>query len=346
MSTQTLSSEELVQRYVFAVKSRLSKELREDVARELDSLLRETVEEESGETLAAADTETTARVLVKLGSPAVVAARYSPKPNYLIGPELYPVFMRTLRLVLIGSGALAALIVSVLSLSGSIHGLLGGTLKFFQILIQTIYSLGAMAVLVFALLERLGVDKIPELAASSWDPFSLPPTVEEARISIFGVSLKIYGIAVLLIWFNFFPQWFGMILGISDEGVRFLSAAQLGVVLPALLINGWWVAALVKNILLWRRGTATPAIRWFEVALGVFAALIFGLILKNLVAVVDTAAFRDTIGNPALARFLAHLLPIVNVGIILTVLGQAAVKTYRLIQPRGTNGHRSSLQNG
>lgn len=346
MNSQTLSSEELVRRYVFAVRRRLPKELREDVARELDSLLRESVEEQGAGNLAETAPETTARVLTELGSPEVVAARYSPKPNYLIGPKLYPAFLFTLKLVFMASGGLAALMVVIMSFNGSITGLFGGALKFLQILLQCLYSLGAMAVLVFALLERLGVEQIPELNGSSWDPFSLPAIEEDAQISTLGVSLKVYGIAVLLIWFNFFPQWFGAILGVSTEGVRFLSAKELGLVLPALLINCWWVAALVKNALLLRQGTMSAAIRWFEVVLGFSAALIFGLILKDLWAVVHTAAFRNAVGNPQLAQFLAHLLPVIDVGIILTVLGQAVLKVRRLVQPRGNSGHRSSLQNG
>ncbi|MEJ2077326.1 MAG: hypothetical protein P8020_02315 [Acidobacteriota bacterium] len=346
MNSATLSSEELVRRYVFAVSRRLPANLREDVAKELDSLLRETIEEQSRGDIGAIDPQTTAGILKSMGSPDVVAARYSPKPNYLIGPELYPAFMRTLRLVLMASGAFAALVVVMLSFSGSITGLWGGALKFGEVLIDCIYSFAAVAVLVFALLERLGADKIPELSASEWDPFRLPPVETEAPISSFGVSLRIYAIAVLLIWFNFFPQWFGMILGVSGRGLRFLSAAELGLVLPVVLINCWWVAALVKNILLLRKGRMTAGIRWFEVGLGLGAVLIFGLILRDLWTVVDTPAFRQTVGNPDLAGLLGHVLRAVNVGIILTILGQALLKVYRLRQNGGTQGHHSSLQNG
>ncbi len=346
MNSHMLSSQELIRRYVFAVGRRLPGDLRQDVARELESLLRETVEEQSRRSLASTDPEMTARVLAEFGAPEVVAARYSSKPNYLIGPQLYPAFVSTLKLVLTGAAGLAALVVVILSFTGEIGGLAEGTLKFAGLLLQFVYSFGAVAVLVFALLERFGVEKIAELDSSSWDPFSLPPIEESRQISTFGVALKIYVIAVLLIWFNFFPQWFGMILGVTADGLRFLSAAELGLTFPVLLIDLWWAAALVKNVLLLRRGSTSPMIRWFEVALGLAAAVIFGLILKNLAAVVDTATFRETIGNAKLAEVLARLLPAVNIGIILVILTQAFVKLYQLIRHSGSGSHRSSLQNG
>ncbi len=87
-------------------------------------------------------------------------------------------------------------------------------------------------------------------------------------------------------------------------------------------------------------------IRWFEVALSLVAAVIFGLILKDLMAVVDTTRFQETIGNSEVSRVLAHLLPAVNIGIILVILSQAFVKLYRLIRESGNGNHRSSLQNG
>lgn len=340
MNSPTPSSEELIRRYVFAVGNRLPRDLRKDVVRELDSLLQETIEERSEEDLAASDPKMTARVLVEFGSPEVVAARYSSKPNYLIGPKLYPVFFSTLKLVLMGAAGLATLVVVVLSFTGEIRGLAGGALKFAGLLLQFIYSFGSIAVLVFALLELFGVEKIPELDGSDWDPFSLRPVEEDRRISTFGVTLKIYVIAVLLIWFNFFPQWFGAILGVTAEGVRFLSAKELGLALPALLINVWWAAALVKNVLLLRRGSMNSMIRWFEVSLGLAAAVIFGLILKDLVTVVHTAAFRKMIGNPELAGVLVHLLPAINMGIILVVLGPAGLhRRERAHQSRQASAH-------
>jgi hypothetical protein len=346
VNTPNLSSEELVERYVHAVGGRLPGSLREDVVRELDSLLRETIEEQSQGNLETASPRLTARVLLEFGSPEAVAARYSSKPNYLIGPKLYPAFVSTLKLVLMGAAGLATLVVVVLSFSGEITGLAEGGLKFAGLLIQFVYSFGAMAVLVFALLERFGVERIPEFDGSDWDPFSLPPIEDNRRISTFGVTLKIYVIAVLLIWFNFFPQWFGMILGVTPEGIRFLSAQQLGLTLPVLLINLWWAAALVKNLLLLRRGSMSPMIRWFEVTLSLVAAVIFGLILADLMRVVDTTRFEETIGNPEVSRVLAHLLPAVNIGIIVVILSQAFVKLYRLIRESGSGNHRSSLQNG
>ena len=92
---------ELLDRYIYDVGRRLPAKQREDIEKELKSLLLDALEARTG---GAEPTEADmAAVLKEFGSPEEVAARYAGE-RYVIGPRLYP----TYRMVLgIGSGALA-----------------------------------------------------------------------------------------------------------------------------------------------------------------------------------------------------------------------------------------------
>ncbi|WP_313822880.1 HAAS signaling domain-containing protein [Citricoccus sp.] len=85
----------LTRRYIDQVVAHLPDGQREDISRELTALISDMEEER----LATGASETAAErdALEELGDPARLAARYRNTPNYLIGPELYPVYVRALQ---------------------------------------------------------------------------------------------------------------------------------------------------------------------------------------------------------------------------------------------------------
>lgn len=91
MSTNTLT-----ERYVHEVVRRIPADQRADVADELRTTIADTAEARDGTDPAAAERE----VLVEMGDPIRLAARYSDRPLALIGPELYPSYVRLLKILL------------------------------------------------------------------------------------------------------------------------------------------------------------------------------------------------------------------------------------------------------
>lgn len=85
----------LTRRYIDQVVAHLPEGQREDISRELAALISDMQEERlaTGAGEAAAERD----ALEELGDPARLAARYRNAPNYLIGPELYPVYVRSLQ---------------------------------------------------------------------------------------------------------------------------------------------------------------------------------------------------------------------------------------------------------
>lgn len=109
-------SMDMINTYLEVVAAQLSKDQAEDIVAELrDEILarKEDREEAPGRPLVEAELEV---LLREVGHPLVVAARYSDRPQGLIGPELYPWWMFAVRLGLIALVllALARLILSVL----------------------------------------------------------------------------------------------------------------------------------------------------------------------------------------------------------------------------------------
>jgi hypothetical protein len=107
----TTKSEAIIDRYLEAVAAQLSPETRDDITAELRELILSRLdarEEELGRPPTGAEVEA---VLKEIGHPLVVAARYRPGPDSLIGPELFPWWLYGVK-----AGALVLLAIHAISL--------------------------------------------------------------------------------------------------------------------------------------------------------------------------------------------------------------------------------------
>jgi len=90
---------DLLERYLASVRILLPAKKRDDIVAELREALTERREERSAEVGRALTPEEDEKMLRDFGHPVVVAARYG-QQQYLIGPDLFPLFFFVLRLVL------------------------------------------------------------------------------------------------------------------------------------------------------------------------------------------------------------------------------------------------------
>ena len=97
MSEMTMR--EMIERYVYDVVRRLPQSQREDISRELRTLIDDMMEEraDSGKT----EQENAEEVLKELGSPFALAGKYRDSKKYLIGPAYYEQYWFVLKIVLI-----------------------------------------------------------------------------------------------------------------------------------------------------------------------------------------------------------------------------------------------------
>jgi hypothetical protein len=171
---------ELIDRYVAEVGRNLPEKMRPDIERELSSTLEDMLDDRSQAEGRAPDEEMVVQMLKEYGSPRKVAESYH-APRYLIGPRIYPLYIKIIKIVL---PILAVLMVvqfgfsvsrSSLDLVGmgrilaeSVGGFIQAAITFF----------GAIT-LAFALTERLNPDLKDFELDEDWDPRKLKPAVSK-----------------------------------------------------------------------------------------------------------------------------------------------------------------------
>ena len=89
----------LIDRYIEQVGENLPRKDREDILKEIRSILEDTLESRSQTENRPVDEDLIVVVLKDFGSPSKVAASYLP-PRYLIGPRLYPTFFMLTKIIL------------------------------------------------------------------------------------------------------------------------------------------------------------------------------------------------------------------------------------------------------
>ncbi|MFF1922369.1 hypothetical protein ACFVW8_17590 [Streptomyces sp. NPDC058221] len=158
---------ELADRYVAEVVRHIPAGRRGDVADELRGTIADTVEARGPAGADAAERE----VLTEMGDPVRLAALYADRPLVLIGPELYPAYVRLLRILLI------TVLPVVTAMSAALDVLDGkGAAAVIGGAAGTVLSLGAQMIawltVVFALVERSGTRSAAP--GTAWKPDDLP----------------------------------------------------------------------------------------------------------------------------------------------------------------------------
>jgi hypothetical protein len=270
---------DIIDRYAHEVGQYLPHRLRADVEAELRSLLTDSVEEKALLGGVPADEGLAAKVLRDFGSPKEVAARYAPDPQYLIGPRLYPAYLTAVKVML---PILAALVVALVvggrfKEPGEQPSLAVFARATGRFLWSALENLGILT-LIFALVERTIRQR--ESAGQAFDPAKLPPVDDPDRISYFGRIFALYLIAILVVAFNFFPDWVAVFVFHGSEGTLYpLLTPGFNRYLP--LLNTWWLLAFILNLAILRDGRWRRATRWADFGLEVFNAVILLLIVTG-----------------------------------------------------------------
>lgn len=151
-----MESKELIKRYIYAVIKHLPENKRQDVGRELQSLIEETLTERSQDGQPT-DADTKA-VLMELGRPSELAAKYdSHAKDALIGQPHFSFYLRVLKIVLLA----VTLGLTIASLLEGVTGFEGNAFQFFANTLNNIWQglLGAFAwvTVIFAVLYQKDV---------------------------------------------------------------------------------------------------------------------------------------------------------------------------------------------
>ncbi len=291
---------EIIERYVHEIGNRLPRQARADVEAELRSLLAEAVEERARDSGRPADDALAAEVLRQFGAPREVAARYAGEPQCLIGPRLYPAYVLTLEIAAIAIAAVFVLLVvlrlTTLDGGGAASGIVAVFRAGGHALHGAIFNLGLLT-LIFAIVERVQVRR--EETGRAWDPATLPPVNDPDRISVVNKIFSTYAIVLLVILFNFFPQWVGFWAWSDGRW------SGLPVLLPSFsrhlpLLNLWWAAAFALDLGVLLQGRWRTATRWAELAVGALGVVVLLEIVLGPPVFLFDAAAKSVLAVPLL----------------------------------------------
>ncbi|MEZ3159244.1 permease prefix domain 1-containing protein [Microbacterium sp. BWT-B31] len=242
----------LTDRYVDAAMRTVPERQREDLAAEL----RASIEDQIDARLASGDSREAAEhaVLTELGDPDRLAAGYTGRPLWLVGPRYFLDWRRLLKLLLAIVPVCAAFGVALAqTLSGASFGDIVGAV--FGVVFQVVIHLVFWVTLVFVVLERTGHET---MNPGKWTPESLPQLRENG--ATFGelignlVFLAIGAGAVLWDHFiGFAPAYPGMSFLADDLWPWWIAGLFVVMALEALLsiavfaLRRWTIPFAVVN---------------------------------------------------------------------------------------------------
>ena len=185
---------QLLDRYLAAVARNLPAKQAADIAAELRENLLSEIEEKQAELGRALTDQELEGLLVGFGHPLTVAARYG-EPRYLIGPEVYPFWWATLKVV---GGIVVALIV-VSAVVAGVSTRLDPEVVLNQALQQfwpSVLGVFGGVTAVFAVMERLGKGRV----RMKWSPRTLPSPRAPGRKPFEIISEMIAGGLFVMWW--------------------------------------------------------------------------------------------------------------------------------------------------
>ena len=161
----------LIDRYVFTVLRRVPERQRPDIERELRASIADAVDArvEAGEP----ETAAVEAVLLELGDPDRLADGYADRRQYLIGPDVFPVWRRLLTLLV---STVLPIVVTITVVVKIVEG--AGFGPIIGAAISSAITVGAhlafWTTAVFALIERTGVTRGDLPLRHEWKPADLP----------------------------------------------------------------------------------------------------------------------------------------------------------------------------
>lgn len=187
---------ELLARYLYAFKNYLPKNQQGDIAEEMSDAVQSRVEEKEAQLGRPLTLDEESAILKSFGHPMVAASRYWPR-QYLIGPVLFPVYVRVLKIALLVMLAANILIGSLLisdpnPWTAGVHiwGMIWGA----ALLVFGVVTLA------FAIAERVQAKYEFNLDDLDWDPRNLPKSMDNVTVVSrlqSCIELVVNGIAAL-----------------------------------------------------------------------------------------------------------------------------------------------------
>lgn len=201
----------LIELYLEEIKKQLPPRDREDILKEIQSTLMDTIEDRNPHLDQEPDDETVKAVLKEFGAPREVALQYGAK-NYLVGPRLFPIYLRVLRIVLIVVAALnlVGLIVAIVSNTGFDSSFFEAILEVVGGLFGSLFTAFGIVTLSFLGIERTVPENMKAIVDETWQPEDLLKEDDQEKIKVVDLAIEITGSLIFITLINFFLDKIGI----------------------------------------------------------------------------------------------------------------------------------------
>jgi hypothetical protein len=247
-------SNELIDRYLNAVKFWLPKESKDDIVRELSENLHAQMEDKVEELGRPLSEDEQAAILKQHGNPMLAASRYWPR-QHLIGPGLFTVYSFVLK-VAIGLAIAGSLVAHLVAETGG--DLTSKILAAFFVEAPNVALITfAWVTIVFAAID-FAQTRFKSL--EKWDPRSLPRTEKaRKRSSRFEQVCELAASCVGIAWWILIPRYPFLLFGPAAQFMS-LTPAWGTLYVPVIILAGisalMHYTRLIRPDLSWLRQTA------------------------------------------------------------------------------------------
>lgn len=257
----------LTDRYVTATLRRVPEKQRPEIEKELRAAIADDVDAR----LDAGDKPDKAEynALNELGDPYRLAASYTNHSLTLIGPDFYPAFVRSLKIVLAVTLPIVYVVLVVISFAqhknvfASIFGPLGSTIA------VGIYVSFAVTLL-FALVERGQARSAIDKAKLAWSPDALAVEIEPPSMSKWGDAISSFVGLLFIVGFLLVDRFAPFVKNDSGHPVAVLDQHLWRFWIPVLLTL--LVLNVVIDVVKLSLGRWTVGVALAETALGILGA--------------------------------------------------------------------------
>ena len=274
---------EIIERYIYAVVKRLPAKQRDDIEKDLKSLIDDMLAERTGSGMP--DVSDAEAVLTELGDPALMAEKYRDTKRYLIGPELFETYIMVLKIVAIavtlGMSMAMAISVIVTQPTDSVKSIASSISAVFSSVVSAL----AWVTIIFAIIERSRMESARSFslkAPEAWKPSSLPKIPVKSAViprgeSIVGIIFNL----IFIILINSFAADLSFVFAFGDVTViPLFNPDSLAVYLP--IINVLLCLAILKECAKLMVGRWTLPLALGNMALNVLSLIFLVIFFSDM----------------------------------------------------------------
>ena len=295
---------ELITKYIYAIQRRLPAHNKDDIAKEINSLIFDELEGKFGkkDEYTAEEIE---QVIKEMGHPSQVAARYRGDSQLLIGTELFPIYKMVLAIV--GGSVALGLVISfiVKVINDAVEN--GATLMMFfsnfaQLLgglFSALLSVVGIITIVFALVQHYGKFEKKDIDMyEDWKPKDLPDLPEERdRVKRWEPLVAMFFITIGFVILNYYVIDGNLPIWINPQSdvtiIPIFNVEALRQYLP--LWNLSLFASFALQVVLLVRGKWTLGERLLELSIALLGIVITATMINGPM-IISTAGLIKEFG--------------------------------------------------